>query len=80
MSSRAVSTSLLPAEQQEFQDCCERQWYNRKEFEISCVETENGRRSVAVARNGNVKCYTARVEHSWLAEFDYDLAEGRFGV
>lgn len=80
MSKRSVFEALPAAEQQEFQDCCEKQRYNRKEFEVSSVKVKDGQRSVAVARHGIVRCYEAKADVTWLAHFDDDLADGHFGV
>ena len=80
MSSRTIFESFPPSEQQEFQDCCERQRYNRKEFEVTAIETDDGVRVVTVTRQGRESAYKASEDRNWLADFADDLANGCFGM
>lgn len=80
MPSPILFEAFPPAEQQEFQDCCERRRYNRKEFEVISIETDLGLRAVTVTRQGNENYYKASEDHDWLAVFDADLANGYFGM
>lgn len=79
MPNRTIFEAFPPAEQQEFQDCCERQRYNRKEFEVRGTKTDDRMRVVTVARQGKENSYKVREDHNWLADFDDDLANGYFG-
>lgn len=67
-------------EQQEFQDCCERQRYNRKQFQVFSCETKNHYRIVTVMRESKEKHYKAYKERDWLGEFDQDLVDHYFGM
>lgn len=71
---------LPQAEQREFQDCCERQRYNRKQFNVISNEANDRYRTVTVRYHDRERHYMACEDKNWLADFDNDLADGYFGM
>jgi hypothetical protein len=80
MRSYKTFVELPHLEQQEFQDCCERRRYNRKEFNVISNEANDRYRTVTVSHQGKERHYMACEDKNWLADFDTDLAAGYFDL